>query len=234
MFTSSDKAVNPTSVMGTSKLMCERLFTASSHRGTNGTVLASVRFGNVLGSSGSVIPLFTQQIAAGGPVTLTDPAMTRFIMTLQEAVAHVMGSCTLAQGGEVFVTKMPVVRIADLASVMIDELAPRFGHRPEDVAIREVGMRPGEKLYEELMSGEEVRRTTEAQSFFIVQPALRRYDEKPRSYPGVVGPCERPYHSDAEPAMSPDALRDYLRNYLRNNALLKDRRTLSELESECG
>lgn len=221
LFTSSDKAVNPTSVMGTSKLMCERLFTAASDRaGANGTVFASVRFGNVLGSSGSVIPLFTQQIAAGGPVTLTDGDMTRFIMTLSEAVSHVMDSCDLAHGGEVFVTKMPVVRIDDLAQVMIQVLAPRFGHDPAKVAIREIGMRPGEKLYEELMSDEEVRRTTEAESFFIIQPALRRPDAPARDYPDIVAQGGRPYRSADETPLS----RDGLETYLRDNELLSERR----------
>ncbi len=230
LFTSSDKAVNPTSVMGTSKLMCERLFTAASDRaGANGTIFASVRFGNVLGSSGSVIPLFTQQIAAGGPVTLTDPAMTRFIMTLRQAVAHVMDSCVLSQGGEVFVTKMPVVRIDDLAKVMIGVLAPRFGHAPDAIAIREIGMRPGEKLYEELMSEEEVRRTMEAENFFIIQPALRGPDQPARSYPGIIAEGGRPYRSADEETMAGDTLRAYL----VDNDLLSDRRAAAaEAEAE--
>jgi FlaA1/EpsC-like NDP-sugar epimerase len=112
IFTSSDKAVNPTNVMGTSKLMGERLITAanSNLRG-DGPVFASTRFGNVLGSRGSVIPIFRSQIRRGGPVTLTDPQMTRFIMSIEEAVQLVIDSGILCQGGEVFVTKMPAIRI---------------------------------------------------------------------------------------------------------------------------
>src|SRR5262249_36498176 len=133
---SSDKAVNPTNVMGTSKLMAERLVSAASARAHPGKqVFASTRFGNVLGSRGSVIPLVMRQIRAGGPVTVTDPEMTRFIMTLDEAVRLVMDSLFLARGGEIFVTKMPVLRVGDLAEVMIEELAPTFGHRPADIAI---------------------------------------------------------------------------------------------------
>ena len=125
LFTSSDKAVNPTNVMGTSKLMGERLMTAANaHRRAGGPIFASTRFGNVLGSRGSVIPLFMRQISRGGPVTLTDPEMTRFIMTLREAVHLVMESTFLARGGEVFVTKMPIARIQDLAKVMVKTLAP--------------------------------------------------------------------------------------------------------------
>ena len=148
IFTSSDKAVNPTSVMGTSKLMGERLMTAanSNIRG-EGPVFASTRFGNVLGSRGSVIPIFYEQIRKGGPVTLTNPEMTRFIMSIQEAVRIVIDSAGLAQGGEVFITKMPVIRIKDLAEVMIAALAPTYGHDPDKVEIVEIGTKPGEKMY---------------------------------------------------------------------------------------
>ena len=134
IFTSSDKAVNPTSVMGTSKLMGERLITAAnSNYREKGTSFASTRFGNVLGSRGSVIPIFREQIRRGGPITLTDFDMTRFIMSIKEAVRLVIESAYLAKGGEVFITKMPVIRISDLAEVMIDELAHHYGHSPQDI-----------------------------------------------------------------------------------------------------
>jgi FlaA1/EpsC-like NDP-sugar epimerase len=134
IFTSSDKAVNPTNVMGTSKLMGERLMTAanSNLRG-NGPIFASTRFGNVLGSRGSVIPIFREQIKKGGPITLTDPEMTRYIMSISDAVRLVIDSATIARGGCVFVTKMPVIRIRDLAEVMVAELCEHYGHRPEDI-----------------------------------------------------------------------------------------------------
>jgi len=188
IFTSSDKAVNPTSVMGTSKLMGERLMTAanSSKRGS-GPVFTSTRFGNVLGSSGSVIPIFHNQIAKGGPVTLTHRDMTRFVMTIDEAVGLVINSCQLAQGGEVFVTKMPVMRISDLALAMISELAPRYGFAAESISMTEVGTKPGEKLYEELMSHEETRRAVELESYFCVLPAFRGiYQDIPYNYEGIV------------------------------------------------
>ena len=100
-----------------------------------------------------MLPIFHGQIARGEPVTLTDPEMTRFIMTVEEAVRLVIESSALACGGEVFITKMPVARIADLAEVMIRALAPRYGRRPEDVEIKVIGAKPGEKLYEELIEG---------------------------------------------------------------------------------
>jgi FlaA1/EpsC-like NDP-sugar epimerase len=213
LFTSSDKAVNPTNVMGTSKLMGERLMTATNavQRG-KAPIFVSTRFGNVLGSRGSVIPLFKRQIAMGGPITLTDPAMTRFIMTLKDAVRLVMNSVFMAEGGEVFVTKMPVVRIEDLAQIMRQELAPRFGFRPEDVPIEVVGLKPGEKLYEELLNEEETRRSVELDDYFVVLPAFKSlYREVDYSYLGSkpVG-IEKPYNSAVETPLSYEELRGYL------------------------
>jgi FlaA1/EpsC-like NDP-sugar epimerase len=171
--TSSDKAVNPTNVMGTSKLMAERLVTAANARARgNDQIFVSTRFGNVLGSRGSVIPLFLHQIRMGGPVTLTSSQMTRFIMTMEEAVNLVMDSLFLARGGEVFVTKMPVIRIRDLAEVMIEELAAEYGYRPSDIRIDVIGPRPGEKMYEELISEEEIQRSIELPKYFVIRPAI--------------------------------------------------------------
>jgi len=209
IFTSSDKAVNPTNVMGTTKLMGERLMTAANaHRRSTDPVFASTRFGNVLGSRGSVLPLFRKQIAGGGPVTLTDPEMTRFIMTIEQAVNLVLESVFLARGGEVFVTKMPIVRIRDVAEVMIEELA----ERPQDVEIKMIGSKPGEKLYEELMNDEETRRTLEVENYFVVLPAFKSvYESIAYKYPGMgdVG-VDDPYNSSLRPAMSKQELRTYL------------------------
>lgn len=219
IFTSSDKAVNPTNVMGTTKLMGERLITAANaHRRDGGPIFSSTRFGNVLGSRGSVIPLFKRQIATGGPVTLTEPEMTRFIMTLTDAVKLVMGSAELARGGEVFVTKMPIARIADLAQVMIEELAPKYGRDPAQIEIKVVGSKPGEKLYEELMNDEETRRTIELKDFFVVKPAFSNvYENVTYQYEHTlrVG-VDKPYNSSIEKPMSREALRAYL---LDNNLL---------------
>jgi FlaA1/EpsC-like NDP-sugar epimerase len=214
IFTSSDKAVNPTNVMGTSKLMGERLITAAnSFRRGSGPVFASTRFGNVLGSRGSVIPIFRQQIARGGPVTITDRGMTRFVMTVEEAVRLVMDSVFMAHGGEVFVTKMPVTRIADLADVMIGELAPAYGYQASDIQIREIGAKPGEKQYEELMSEEEIRRTLELQRYFAVIPAFKTvYKSIAYNYAGLISrTVTRPYNSAQEQALSLNELRAYLK-----------------------
>lgn len=216
LFTSSDKAVNPTNVMGTSKLMAERLVSAASasSRLSNAQIFVSTRFGNVLGSRGSVVPLFRRQIANGGPVTLTDAGMTRFIMSLHEAVSLVMESVFLAKGGEVFITKMPAVRIVDLAQAMIEELAPNFSYKPSHIAVETIGSKAGEKLYEELMNEEEVRRVIELPNYFVVLPALRSaFRAIDYSYPEIVasGDFASPYNSKLAPLMSKDEIRAYLR-----------------------
>ena len=213
IFTSSDKAVNPTNVMGTSKLMGERLMTAAnSNLRTNGTLFTSTRFGNVLGSRGSVIPIFHEQIRQGGPVTLTDTSMTRFIMSISEAVRLVIDSAQLACGGEVLVTKMPVIRIEDLAKVMIEELAPYYGKNPQDIAIEIIGAKPGEKMYEELMSQEETRRAIELERYFAIYPAFPGiFRDIAYQYPDTVATeVSDPYHSANREALSPAQIKTFL------------------------
>ena len=213
IFTSSDKAVNPTSVMGTSKLMGERLITAAnSNSRDNDSIFASTRFGNVLGSSGSVVPIFKNQISAGGPVTITDPEMTRFIMTIEQAAKLVIDSAELAKGGEVLITKMPVISIMDLAKVMIQLLAPKFDYDEASIQIKTVGSKPGEKLYEELMSDEETRRAVELESYFSVLPAYRGiYRTIQYEYhSSVVDRVDNAYNSSIEKKMTQEELAKYL------------------------
>ncbi len=154
---STDKAVRPTNIMGATKRCSEMVLQALQQLGSS-TVFAMVRFGNVLGSSGSVIPLFRTQIAAGGPVTITHQEITRYFMTIPEAAQLVLQAGAMAQGGEVFVLDMgDPVRIQDLARNMIElsGLKVRDDQRPDgDIEIRVTGLRPGEKLYEELLIGD--------------------------------------------------------------------------------
>ena len=212
VFTSSDKAVNPTNVMGTSKLFGERLMTAASVFGDEAaTVFVSTRFGNVLGSRGSVIPIFADQIKRGGPVTLTDPDMTRFIMSQSDAIRLVIESTWLGQPGDVLITKMKTLRIVDLAEVMIEELAPRYGLDPSDIAIDLIGPKPGEKLYEELMNDEETRRAIELDRYFVVRPALLPNGECQSNYPGTVAASiDTPYNSATQTPMTREELAAYL------------------------
>lgn len=173
IFTSSDKAVNPSNTMGATKLLAEKLMTAANYyKGDRKCIFSSVRFGNVMGSRGSVIPVFTQQIQNGGPVTITDQTMTRFMMSMSKAVDLVFRSAEIAQGGEVFIFKMPVVNISDLADVLIEGLAPKYGHRREDIGIEIIGTKPGEKMFEELMTEDESSRSLEREEMFIILPEM--------------------------------------------------------------
>jgi FlaA1/EpsC-like NDP-sugar epimerase len=163
--------VNPKTVMGQSKALCEWLVEAFGHRQDIPTRFVAVRFGNVLGSSGSVIPIFRRQIERGGPVTVTHPEMTRFFMTIPEAVSLIVQAGAIGGRGEVFVLDMgEPVRIIDLARNMI-ELS---GKEPErDIRIEFIGARPGEKLHEELWSdGETVSSTGHAKIHLVTRPSI--------------------------------------------------------------
>lgn len=163
---STDKAVRPTNVMGATKRICEMIVQTYNKR--SDTEFVAVRFGNVLGSNGSVIPLFLKQIEAGGPVTLTHREITRFFMTIPEAVSLVLTAGLMAKGGEIFILDMgEPVKIYDLACNLIR----MKGYEPEkDIKIEVVGLRPGEKLYEELLMAEEGLQETENQKIHIGKP----------------------------------------------------------------
>ncbi len=159
---STDKAVNPTNIMGATKRICEMIVQS---RGDSNTNFAAVRFGNVLGSNGSVIPLFKKQIAAGGPITITDKRIIRYFMTIPEASSLVIRAGTMAKRGELFVLDMgKPTKIYDLAKNMIK----LSGLRPDvDIKIEEIGLRPGEKLYEELLIRTEEMDTTDNDKIFV-------------------------------------------------------------------
>lgn len=169
VFTSTDKAISPTNTYGASKLMAERLISSAQNQtGPKEALFAAVRFGNVMGSRGSVIPLFKWQIRQKGCITVTDLAMSRFMMTLQQATDLTIQAMKLAQGGEIFVLKMPVIRLKDLAEVVMEETAQQLELDLNYIAIKEIGIRPGEKMFEELMTDEEALHAMELPEMFII------------------------------------------------------------------
>ena len=170
---STDKAVNPMNVMGGTKLLAEKLFTSAHHyAGVSQTKFACVRFGNVLGSRGSVIPAWREQLAQGRPVTLTDPEMTRFFLSIPQAVNLVFKAMRRMVGGEIFILKMPVLRMGDLAEAVIERFAPGHGREPVTVERKIIGIRPGEKTYELLMSEDEASIALEVDDMFIIPPHI--------------------------------------------------------------
>lgn len=183
---STDKAVRPTNIMGSTKRMAEQIFQAMATL-NSGTRFSMVRFGNVLGSSGSVVPLFRRQIAAGGPVTVTDERVTRYFMTIPEAAQLVLQAAAMASGGDVFVLDMgQPVRIIDLARSMIElsGLSVREVDSDEgDIAIEIVGLRAGEKLYEELLIGEDPMPTA--------HPRIMKAHDKHLPWPELTAVIDR-------------------------------------------
>ncbi|MGH8647661.1 MAG: polysaccharide biosynthesis protein, partial [Gammaproteobacteria bacterium] len=172
---STDKAVNPANVLGATKrvaeLLCQHMQKSSATR------FITVRFGNVLGSAGSVVPLFKEQIALGGPVTVTDPEITRYFMTIQEATQLIMQASAMGKGGEIFVLDMgEPVKIRYLAEQMIRLSGKRPG---KDIAIVYTGLRPGEKRYEELFYENERRLPTEHEKIFLARPRAANLERIP-------------------------------------------------------
>ena len=164
IFTSSDKAVNPSNTMGVTKLMAEKLMTAANIYSAHSCIFACCRFGNVVRASGSVIPLFEKQIFNNKRITITDPNMTRFIIPTEKAIELVLLSGILAQGGEIFVFKMPAINVNDLAEAMLE----KYGKASKEI----IGRKAGEKMYEELMTEEEMSRAYASEDMYVIFPEL--------------------------------------------------------------
>jgi FlaA1/EpsC-like NDP-sugar epimerase len=200
---STDKAINPTSVMGASKRLAELALLAEQGAPANQTKFMAVRFGNVLGSSGSVIPIFRKQIAAGGPMTVTDPEVTRFFMTVEEAVGLVLQSATQGSGGEIFVLDMgESVKIIDVARQMIALSGLREGI---DIDIEFTGLQPGEKLYEEVQHLSESLQSTS-------HPRVRRFVAEPNSPIDIA--AMRGEFDAIQPSAEPGEIKNFIRKHV--------------------
>jgi FlaA1/EpsC-like NDP-sugar epimerase len=176
---STDKVVNPMNTMGATKLLSEKLISAADYyKGAHKTVFACVRFGNVMGSRGSVIPLFKEQIRSGKPITLTDRRMTRFMMSIPQAANLVLKAAEYARGGELFILKMPSLNILDLAEVLIEDYEQTYGVKFKQ-GIKEIGIRLGEKLYEELMTLDESSRALCNDEMFLIPSSI---NDKSKGY----------------------------------------------------
>jgi len=169
---STDKATDPANVMGCTKLLAERMVLSSFfYKGNKNTKICCVRFGNVLGSRGSVVPLFINQIKRNQPITITDPAMTRFFMSIEQAVQLVFKSAVMTKNCEIFVLKMPVIAIKDLAQAVI-EVFQEKNKIKLDVPVKIIGKKGGERIYEKLLTAEESTEALEMDEMFIALPSL--------------------------------------------------------------
>jgi len=207
---STDKVVDPVNTMGATKLLSEKLI-FNAPIGDSKTLFSCVRFGNVLDSSGSVVPIFRDQIQKGGPVTLTSEEMVRFFMSIPEAVNLVLRAAKMTKGREIFIFKMRTLKIRDLAEIMIEELSTKFSRQPENIKIEIIGIRPGEKLYESLMTEEEAKKAIEMDDLFILRPKIIQphYIEKENGYTGIT---LNKYHAQHADLLSKEDIREMVRS----------------------
>jgi len=208
---STDKATDPTNVMGCTKLLAEKIMLASYfYKGAHKTKFCFVRFGNVLGSRGSVVPLFLQQIRAGGPVTITDPNMTRFFMTISDAVTLVFKAASFMRDREIFILKMPVVKIGDLAKAVL-ELEKEKGEHT-GVGIKIIGKKNGERVHEKLLTVEEAENALETKYMFVIVPQeVFRSQKVFAYYPGAKKAKIKEYNSKTEKKLTIKEIKKMLR-----------------------
>ncbi len=209
---STDKAANPVNVMGATKLLAERLtLAANSYKGNRRTTFSCVRFGNVLGSRGSVIPTFMQQIKSGGPVTITDPEMTRFIMSIPKSVELILKAGQLSRYGEIFIFKMPALNIKHLAESMIRHFSGIYSI-DDKTPVKIIGKRPGEKLYEELMTETESENAYENDEMFIIHSYNPYSDDIIEMPGGFVKAVNKNYLSSDVKLLSQEEIIEIFRN----------------------
>jgi len=202
---STDKAVAPLNTMGATKLLAEKLIVAANfYKGNRRISFSSVRFGNVLGSRGSVLELFIRKAKEGEELPLTDPDMTRFVMTIPQAVYLVLKAGAVARGEEVFILKMPVVRMGTFAEAFCSVAERLFGCKPKGIKV--IGKRPGEKTHEELMTEEESHYAEEEEDMYILYPPGRFQRERPLGN----------YSSDKVKPLNKEETEDFLEEVIKS------------------
>jgi len=205
---STDKAVNPIGVMGATKLLGEKLISAKATKNKS-TIFASVRFGNVFHTRGSILPRIEKQIKNGGPITLTDPRMKRFFMTKDDAVNLIISATKLAKGGETFVLKMPLLRLEDLFESMKEIVSSKYGYKPSQIKTKIIGSRPGEKLIEYLLTEFEMEHILETKDFFIIPPLNESINQN--IYPKAKKPRNISSYFDSLEPLSKKEIKSILR-----------------------
>lgn len=205
MAISSDKAVSPLNTYGATKLMMEKIFVAANYyKGNRKTIFTTVRYGNVMGSRGSVIPQFIKSMSDSGSITITDPAMTRFNITLSEALNLILSAFKKAKGAEIFVPKLKSYRVGDLAASLIEVMK-------KDVKIKYSSIRPGEKMHEELINESEAQYTIESENTYVLL-SPKVYPDQISAYRNAKPDCIRgSYSSDKAPIIDKPQLRDLIK-----------------------
>lgn len=211
---STDKATEPTNVMGATKLLAERLAVAASvySHGKNRPLVTCARFGNVLNSRGSIVPLVIKQIQKGGPVTVTEPKMTRFIISISDAVKLLFVAAEKTIGGEIFVLKMPAFLLIDLIEILIEEFAPRYGFKGSQIPIKYIGRRSGERDHETLVTEFEAETAFDLKDMFVLIPkANYPYLDFKYKYEGSKPAPKKEINSNRVNKISQKALRQMLK-----------------------
>lgn len=205
---STDKATNPTNTMGATKLLAERLMAeADANKTDHKTIFCAVRFGNVLGSAGSVVPLFKKMIKENKNLKITNEEMTRFVMTIPESANLVLEAGEIAQGGETFVLKMNSLKLGDLADSMIDLTSQKYGYNIQEISKDVIGLRPGEKIHEDLITETEWARTLETSKLYIIKSPI---DPKQKDYTGAKKPETYNYNSQHSRLLTKDEIKNLL------------------------
>jgi FlaA1/EpsC-like NDP-sugar epimerase len=214
---STDKATNPTNTMGVTKLLAERLtISANIHKGGKRTVFSAVRFGNVFASRGSVIPLFFKQLQTDGIITVTNPEMTRYVMSLDEASEFVISSMVKAKGGEIFIKKMPAIKIKDLADAFIEVYRENFEVNNDKIKIDIIGKKAGERIHEILFTAYESLNCYELEDRYVVLPEIPMINKDYSDYLNKPKTQNEDYTSEKVEMVKKEDIRNMILDYFKN------------------